>query len=134
MAGLDPGKEKCGVALLDETGQVIDRGVISREVVLSQIRDWLNKYKPLTVVIGDRTGSKRILEELKAQPWARQLQDVAVVDEHMTTMEARRRYFADNPRRGWRRLIPETMQLPPVPYDDYVAIILAERYLSRFAL
>lgn len=134
MAGLDPGKEKCGVALLDETGQVIDRGVISREVVLSQIGDWLEKYKPLTVVIGDRTGSKRILEELKAQPWARQLQDVAVVDEHMTTMEARRRYFADNPRRGWRRLIPETMQLPPVPYDDYVAIILAERYLSRFAL
>ena len=34
-----------------------------------------------------------------------------------------------NPPRGWRRLLPVSMQMPPEPYDDYVAVILAQRFL-----
>jgi hypothetical protein len=53
-----------------------------------------------------------------------------LVDEHRSSEQGRRRYFRDNPPRGWRRLLPVGLQTPPRAYDDYVAVILAERYLA----
>ena len=35
--------------------------------------------------------------------------------------------------RGLRRLLPTSMQVPPVPVDDFVAVILGTRYLARQA-
>lgn len=43
---------------------------------------------------------------------------VRLVDERDTTYLARARYFADNPPRGWRRLVPLGMLLPPRPIDQ----------------
>jgi hypothetical protein len=54
---------------------------------------------------------------------------ILVVDEKDTTFQARERYWEYHPRRGWRRLLPSTLQVPPDPVDDYVALILAERVL-----
>jgi hypothetical protein len=53
------------------------------------------------------------------------------VDEFETTRFARTLYFAEHPPRGWRRLIPVGMQLPPRPIDDYAAILIARRFLAR---
>ena len=55
------------------------------------------------------------------------LPPVRVVEERGSTLEARRRYFADHPPRGWRRLVPLSLQVPPQEYDDYVAVLLIER-------
>ena len=56
---------------------------------------------------------------------------VVVGDEVLdTSVKARERYWEHNPRRGWRRLLPATLQTPPEPVDDFVALILAERVLS----
>ena len=54
---------------------------------------------------------------------------ILVVDEKDTTIQARERYWEHNPRRGWRRLLPATMFLPPEPVDDFAAFVLAERVL-----
>ena len=35
---------------------------------------------------------------------------------------AKGEYWKANPPNGWRRLIPVTMQVPPVPVDDFVAV------------
>ena len=35
--------------------------------------------------------------------------------------------------RGLRRLLPTSMQVPPVPVDDFVAVILGTRFLAREA-
>jgi len=59
------------------------------------------------------------------------LPSVETVEETGTTLEARRRYFRDHPPRGWRRLLPITLQLPPEEYDDYVAELLLERVLGE---
>ena len=48
-----------------------------------------------------------------------------------TTLQARERYWEHNKRRGWRRFFPSTMFLPPEPFDDFVALILAERVLGE---
>ena len=91
------------------------------------------------------SAGRRALIELGAHPFKAERQarafreqleasgvgmEVTLVDEHRSTEEARRRYFVDNPPSGWRRLMPRGLLTPPVPYDDYVAIILAERYLA----
>jgi RNase H-fold protein (predicted Holliday junction resolvase) len=55
---------------------------------------------------------------------------VTYVDERETTLRARSLYFADHPPRGWRRLIPLGMQMPPRPIDDYAAVLIARRYLA----
>ena len=51
----------------------------------------------------------------------------------MTTMNARRRYWRENPPGCLARLVPEGMRLPPRPIDDYAAVLLAERYLAGAA-
>ena len=53
---------------------------------------------------------------------------VHVVDETDTSYRARALYFADHPPRGWRRLVPLGLQLPPRPIDDYAALLIARRY------
>ena len=58
---------------------------------------------------------------------------VAVVDEYRTTDLARGEYWRAHPPRGLRRLLPTSMQVPPVPVDDFVAVILGTRFLAREA-
>lgn len=55
---------------------------------------------------------------------------VHLVDERETTLRARALYFADHPPRGWRKLIPLGMQVPPRPIDDYAAVLIARRFLA----
>ncbi len=55
---------------------------------------------------------------------------LVLVDERETTLQARSLYFEDHPPRGWRRMIPRGMQLPPRPIDDYAAVLIARRYLK----
>ena len=70
-----------------------------------------------------------------ARALAAELGDLGVpihlVDEYETTRRARELYFAEHPPRGWRRLIPLGLQLPPGPIDDYAAILIARRFLAR---
>ena len=53
-----------------------------------------------------------------------------VVDEYYTTQLARKEYWQARPPKGWRRLLPVSMQVPPEPVDDFVAVLLAQRYLN----
>jgi len=92
------------------------------------VASWVGRHRVALAVVGNRTGSAEVLAELtRIVPGLA----VVLVEEAGTTLEARRLYFADHPPRGWRRLVPRSMQLPPEPYDDYAAIALARRYLRR---
>ena len=56
------------------------------------------------------------------------------INEYRTTDEARKLYFKENPPKGWKRLIPLGMQVPPVPVDDYAAIAIGKKYLNELNL
>lgn len=125
VLAIDPGKYKCGVALVHDH-QLVIRDVVEREELI----EFVTKILPGqgVIVVGDRTGSERLITELKKDIASER---IFSVDEHMSTVEARKKYWAENPPRGWRRLIPTSLQVPPVPLDGYVAEILAERFLRR---
>lgn len=126
VLAVDPGRGKCGIAIVSFDTVAVKR-VVERESLLAEMGRLLAQYGVNQIVLGDGTGSGQVLREIGERfPQC----VVHVVDEHLTTEEARKEYWRDNKPRGWRRLLPISMQVPPEPYDDYVAVILARRFLE----
>lgn len=131
IIAVDPGREKCGIAVVEQQKGALMQEVIATGRLTIVVKELLIKYKVRMVVIGDGTSSqeaKRKLEEITVDGTAA---EVFFVDERHSTDEARKRYWQEHPPTGLMRLIPVTMRVPPKPVDDYVAIILAERYFDK---
>ena len=130
VLAIDPGSSKCGMALVCRNPEgkidVLWRSIAKRDQLIASIRDAQTVQPFDLMILGGGTNSNQVLatirDELPGAP-------VLVVDEHETTMQARERYWIHNKRKGWRRLLPSTLQVPPEPVDDFVALILAERVL-----
>lgn len=126
VLSIDPGREKCGLALVSHDGVALRMIVPRREVVASVVR-LVSDHRVDRIIVGNGTGGKDLAESLASGTSMR----IDLVDERHSSERARARYFRENPPRGLRRLIPLGLQTPPQPYDDYVAVILAEDYLRR---
>jgi RNase H-fold protein (predicted Holliday junction resolvase) len=126
IAGLDPGRSKCGLVLTDGLAQQIqEAAILSPCQTLSWLRHW-HSQGLRTLVIGNGTGSK---------PWLSRLRDLdltlQLVDERGTTLAARQRYWELFPPRGLAKLIPLGLRMPPRDLDDLAAQLLLERQLGR---
>ena len=131
LAAVDPGREKCGIAVLDVHGVVLFQKVIETLNLAREINDKHSRYAFTVLVLGNGTTSKEAKERIEeAVPGLR----VVLVDEYRTTDMAKRAYWQARPPRGWRRLLPASMLVPPEPVDDFVAIILARRFLEKAPL
>jgi RNase H-fold protein (predicted Holliday junction resolvase) len=128
LLAIDPGFHKCGMAVVATDGGVLARAVVAADAAVATAREWVARFGCRQILLGNRTTAQDFSRRLAASGIAA---EVLLVDEHRSTEEARRRYFEDNPPRGWRRLVPQGLLSPPRAYDDYVAVILAEHYLSR---
>ena len=131
VVALDPGRSKCGLLLADtSTNTVLQGKVIPSSEVLNQLRAWMSNALEETaqiaeLVIGDGTSSTI---------WQQQLPTnlkVHVVDETGTTLRARDRYWQLWPARGWRRMLPSGLRLPPGDLDAIAALVILEDYLDR---
>lgn len=128
ILAVDPGREKCGLAVLGVAdGRVLAHLVVPVSGLVSAVTALRERHPFALAAVGDRTGSAEVQAAL-----ASGIPDLTfrTVREADTTLEARRLYFADHPPRGWRRLIPRSMQLPQEAYDDYSAIALGRRFLG----
>lgn len=125
VLAIDPGRSKVGLAVVRSDGQVLYRAVLTIEQFAGDLPTLCQRFRPQCIVVGGGTGF-RALEALLHQLSAEV--PVRVVNEAYTSEEARHRYLRENPPKGWRKLIPSWLRTPEQPYDDYVAIILAERY------
>lgn len=126
VLGVDPGREKAGFALLDGTGSVVATGVVPIAELVPRLRAVLADHTLAAVALGRGTNAAGLEAGLRTLGVP-----VHLVDEYETSRRARELYFRDHPPRGWRRLVPTGLQLPPVPVDDYAAILIARRYLAR---
>lgn len=127
VIAVDPGREKCGIAVMKNDGNLFYQNVIQTETLAAEVARLCQAYEPAVLVIGNGTTSRQAQAAIKA---AVPELDVVAVDEYRTTDAARIRYWQMHPPEGWRRFLPTGLQVPPVPVDDYVAIILAERHLQ----
>ena len=124
VLAVDPGKEKCGLAVCGPEGILAHR-IVSTADVDRLVRTWMAEYRVDAVIVGNLTYGKHVFDKI-----ADLEVPVSMAEEAGTTLRARRRYFQDHPPRGWRKLLPLDLQTPPEPYDDYAAVLIGERYLS----
>ena len=122
--GIDPGRDKCGVAVLTATGEIKFQRVVPTEELATVIKNLAAEFEIESVILGDGTTHKAAAQKVSEAGLKFQL-----VDEKHTTEEARREYWKKNPPRGWRKLLPTSMQVPPEPVDAIVAEILVKRHL-----
>jgi len=126
ILAIDPGREKTGIAIL-KNSDVLEHKIINSEELVQIIKSLLEKYIIKTIVMGNGTSSKKKYDLLKREFIDR---DIVLINEYRTTDEARKLYFQGNPPKGWKKLIPLGMQVPPVPVDDYAAIVIGRKYLK----
>lgn len=130
VLAIDPGTSKCGMALVHRSDssqlELLWRAICPSDDLPGRI-DEAQAVAPFSlIIIGSGTSGQKAVHRVREHMPS---MGILVVDEKDTTMQARERYWAHHKRRGWRRLLPSTMQLPPEPVDDFVALILAERVL-----
>ncbi len=123
IAGLDPGRSKCGLVLADlAQARILEAAILPPEASRAQLQDW-QRQGLARVVVGNGTGSGDWRDRLTALALALEL-----VDEHGSTLAARDRYWELWPPTGWLRLLPAGLRLPPRDIDDVVAQLLVERH------
>ncbi|PHV62403.1 pre-16S rRNA-processing nuclease YqgF [Cyanobacterium aponinum] len=127
--GFDPGRDKCGLAIVTIDKQILWHEVIKSEDAIASIQQLWSKYQPNKLIIGNLTTS---------QEWKRKIIDklnlssaIEFVDEKNSTLEARGLYWQMYPPKGLGRLIPQSLKVPPRPIDDLVAILLVQRYIDK---
>ena len=130
IIAIDPGREKCGLAVVDRHQGVREKKIIATQDLETAVKQLTESYATYTVIIGDRTHSRALRKELQAVQVQGNTLTVIPVNEHRSSDEARTRYWQEHPPKGLKKFIPVTLQSPPVPIDDFVAVILAERYYT----
>lgn len=130
ILGFDPGRDKCGIAVMGIDRTLYWHQVIAAQRVIESINSLCETYPISLLVMGNQTTSKE---------WHQKLLQVRVptleiteVDERYSTLEARAKYWQMFPPQGMHRFIPKSLRAIHHPIDDIVAIILIERYLDQF--
>lgn len=128
IIAIDPGVKKCGYAVVDSNLGVLQREVMVTEKITESIKESSRVYKVEKIILGNGTNYKKIEEKLKKH--FPQLK-IIPIDEDFSTLEARKKYFEAHPPRGIFKLIPLSLRVPPCHYDDFVAVLLAEKYFKN---
>lgn len=124
---VDPGREKCGLAVVTTHREVLERDIVETPDLVERLARLIAQYGCTTVVLGDRTYARETAALLRDGGIGL---EIVFVDEDHSSEEGRERFLRVTPARGWQRLLPLGLRTPNRPYDDFVAIILAERFLD----
>lgn len=135
LLGFDPGRDKCGVAVVESLGdnlniqsyQVQQHQIFLASAVVDSLRELCQKFPIATVVMGDGTTTKEWQQKISSVISV----PIVLVDERSSTLEARDRYWQMFPPLGLLKFVPQSLRRIDRPLDDIVAIILLERYLGK---
>lgn len=130
VLAIDPGSHKCGMALVRRSAngdvELLWRTIVPPEAVLPHLHDAYAVHPFSLVIIGEGTSSSQMIRAIREHLPA---MGTLVVNERETSLQARERYWEHHPRKGWRKLLPSSLQVPPEPVDDFAALVIAERVL-----
>ncbi len=127
ILAVDPGNTKCGLAVVTNKSVVVKKLIVNTSRLTGIVNGLCSEFTVSVIVIGDRTNSKEIHSALVSEIGV----PVVMVDEDKSSLEGRYRYVKENTR-GLARILPLGLRIPREPYDDYVAVILAERFLKKY--
>lgn len=129
VIGVDPGLSKVGLALLEESGRLVERCIVPRSHAGIEVARMASGKKAV-IALGDGTKTKEVEEEILSTLAGAEGFRIIRVDESNTTVEGRRLYLLDNRKGWWSWLIPIGLRIPDRAWDDYVAEVIARRYIN----
>lgn len=131
VLGVDPGRRKCGLAVVHRDGDghisILWRAIVAPEEVVATAQAQAEKHPFTMCVVGSGTRSNPVVQGL-ADAWPGV--GIVIVNEQDSTLLARQLYWEAHGRHGWRRLLPASLQLPPEDIDDFAAVVIAQRFLN----
>ena len=125
--GIDPGRSKTGLALVDAAGKILALHIALTENMEAELRSFTSGVALAGVIMGNGPNHKAIGVAVRSVLPKTPLE---LVGEAHSTEEARSLYWQENPPQGWRRLVPLGMLVPPEPLDAYAAVVQVRRWLS----
>jgi RNase H-fold protein (predicted Holliday junction resolvase) len=138
FCGIDPGSEKFGLAVVNGE-ELVFSAIVPIDKIdsavgciacsdMNNISKWHIEGDPASVVkldgvyLGNGTFHVKYEEKLKEKNIRYEL-----VDERMTTLQAREIYWKLHPPKGLSRIIPRGWRIPPRPIDDLAAVAIVVR-------
>lgn len=122
---VDPGSAKSGIALLDCSGEILEKRVCLNDQLVDYI-EIIKKEHFLSVhLIGNKGAGKTIAKELRDKfpiDWVE-------ADEHKSSEEGRILYWKDK-QKGWKKILPSSLLIPSEPWDDWAAVVIGRRWLG----
>ena len=125
--GIDPGRSKTGLALVDAAGKILALHIALTENMEAELRSFTAGMALAGIIMGNGTNYKVIGAAVRSVLPKTPLE---LVGEAHSTEEARSLYWQENPPQGWRRLVPLGMLVPPEPLDAYAAVVQVRRWLA----
>ena len=137
VIAVDPGRSKCGVAIVSPNpgsprSRVHWRSVEPTATTVATVAKLAQQWAPVAVLVGNGTEGKVLLRGLRRE--LEPLFRVVPVPEENTSRRSRERVVSDSLPRGIARLVPRGMRVPNQPWDDVVAILLAEDWFAAGGL
>lgn len=123
---IDPGSMKTGVAVLDIEGNVIEKKVCVNQNLLEYLQKINEIYPFMAHLIGNKGAGKQIGHIIKSNfsfDWLE-------VDEHKSSEEGKLLYWQAN-QKGWKKMVPKTFLFPSEPWDDWAAVAIGRRWLTK---
>tara|TARA_Y100001968_G_C19181306_1_gene630559 strand:- start:109 stop:534 length:426 start_codon:yes stop_codon:yes gene_type:complete len=126
LIGIDPGKDKCGLVLVDVNNLcVLDGQVVLSKQMINLIIKWQKSSHIDQIILGNGTTSKYW------EPLLSEFAFVNVIDEQGTSLKARKRYWELWPPSKLIAILPRGLILPRDNLDAVAALILVEDYLGQ---
>ena len=126
LIGIDPGKCKCGLVLVDLNLKKVDQAIVLNSEFLPKYVKSLNSHENISkVIIGNGTTSTQNIEKLEFIK-----KDLIVVDERNSTFRAKKRYFELFPIRGLKNLLPKETFILNKNLDALSALVILEDYCN----
>ena len=126
LIGIDPGKFKCGLVLVDLNLKKVDQAIVINSEFLPKYVKSLNSRENISkVIIGNGTTSKQNIEKLEYIK-----KDLIVVEERNSTFRAKKRYFELFPIRGVKFFLPKEIFILNKNLDAVSALVILEDYCS----
>jgi RNase H-fold protein (predicted Holliday junction resolvase) len=127
LLAIDPGRDKCGLAVLTSDGGVVQKLTVKIDEVADKIARFIDAYDPISVCIGDGTGSGNIRKLISGLYKG----TVSTVPERGTTLEARELAWKDSPPKGLWKLVPHIFWPTPPNLDAWAAVVIGRRFQNK---
>jgi len=126
--GIDPGRNKCGIAIVTEKGEVVEKEIAETTNLSRKIEEVLSRFSISKCILGNGTYADKVFNILQL---LLEEEKIIFIEEADSTYIAEQRYLKKNPPLGLNFLNKIIKFKPKKPLDDYTAVVLVEKYLDR---